>query len=316
VATRPKRQVHVGIIFGGRSGEHQISLRSARCIVDAIDRDAYSLSLIGIDQQGHWHLVDEAAFRLLTDAPLPVLDDANRGVVLVPAPTLGDIVDLRSPAAVVTKVDVVFPVLHGPYGEDGTVQGLLELADLPYVGAGVLGSALGMDKDVQKRLLQNAGLPVVPFVTASARQWSTEAKAIAARAASLDVPLFVKPANLGSSVGITKVKILDALPAAIEAALAYDNKIIIEKGIDAREIECAVLGNDAPQVSVPGEIRPAADFYSYEAKYVDSSGATLHRSADLYRSGTRAPCLSGARLRRHGAGRLLSGARYGSVLRE
>jgi D-alanine-D-alanine ligase len=281
VATRPKRQVHVGIIFGGRSGEHQISLRSARCIVDAIDRDAYSLSLIGIDQQGHWHLVDEAAFRLLTDAPLPVLDDANRGVVLVPAPTLGDIVDLRSPAAVVTKVDVVFPVLHGPYGEDGTVQGLLELADLPYVGAGVLGSALGMDKDVQKRLLQNAGLPVVPFVTASARQWSTEAKAIAARAASLDVPLFVKPANLGSSVGITKVKILDALPAAIEAALAYDNKIIIEKGIDAREIECAVLGNDAPQVSVPGEIRPAADFYSYEAKYVDSSGATLHIPAPL-----------------------------------
>ncbi|MBP1686610.1 MAG: D-alanine/D-alanine ligase [Deltaproteobacteria bacterium] len=273
--TRSKRKVHVGIVFGGRSGEHQISLRSARCIVDAIDRESYSLSLIGIDRQGHWHVLEEPAFRRLTDAPLPVLDGANSGVMLVPAPTLGGIVDLETPTAVVTKVDVVFPVLHGPYGEDGTVQGLLELADIPYVGAGVLGSALGMDKDVQKRLLQSAGLPVVPFVTASARQWATAAQAVAAQAASLGLPLFVKPANLGSSVGITKVKVLDELPAAIEAALSYDNKIVVEKGVDAREIECAVLGNEVPEVSVPGEICPAADFYSYEAKYVDSRGATL-----------------------------------------
>ncbi|MFN8625447.1 MAG: D-alanine--D-alanine ligase family protein [Candidatus Binatia bacterium] len=286
--TRPNRKVHVGIIFGGRSGEHQISLRSARCIVDAIDRESYALSLIGIDRQGHWHLLDEPAFRRLTDAPLAVLDGVNSGIMLVPAPTRGELVDREKPATAMATVDVVFPVLHGPYGEDGTVQGLLELADIPYVGAGVLGSALGMDKDVQKRLLQSAGLPVVPFVTASARQWATAASATLALAATLGVPLFVKPANLGSSVGITKVKAVDDLPAAIEAALAYDTKVLIEKGVDAREIECAVLGNDAPQVSVPGEIRPAADFYSYEAKYIDSAGAALIIPAPLTAAQTAA----------------------------
>jgi len=278
---RPKRKIRVAIIFGGRSGEHQISLRSARCIVDAIDRKAYSLSLIGIDQQGHWHLVDEAAFRRLTAAPLPVLEGSDKGVILVPAPTQGALVDPRNPPAVLTTVDVVFPVLHGPFGEDGTVQGLLELADLPYVGAGVLGSALGMDKDVQKRLLQGGGVPVVPFLTTRKKQWAAEREAVIAGAGTLGLPLFVKPANLGSSVGISKVKRLDDLPAAVDTALAYDHKILIEKGIDAREIECAVLGNDAPEASVPGEIRPAADFYSYEAKYVDSGGANLLVPAPL-----------------------------------
>jgi D-alanine-D-alanine ligase len=278
---RPKHKVRVGVIFGGRSGEHQISLRSARCIVDAIDRESYSLTLIGIDRHGHWHVLDEPAFRRLTDTPLPVLHGADSSAVLVPAPTNGRLVDLNQPTAAIGSVDVVFPVLHGPYGEDGTVQGLLELADIPYVGAGVLGSAVGMDKDVQKRLLQGGGVPVVPFVTTTGKQWATEPTAVVARAASLGLPLFVKPANLGSSVGITKVKVLDDLPAAVETALAYDNKILIEKGIDAREIECALLGNDAPQASVPGEISPAADFYSYEAKYVDSGGAALLIPAPL-----------------------------------
>jgi D-alanine-D-alanine ligase len=273
--------VRVGVIFGGRSGEHEISLRSARCVVDAIDRNKYSVSLIGIDRQGHWHILDEPTFRRLTDAPLPALDVANGAIMLVPAPTRGELVDLAQRTTPLGKLDVVFPVLHGPYGEDGTVQGLLELADLPYVGAGVLGSALGMDKDVQKRLLQSAGLPVVPFLTTTRRQWAAEAGLVAVRALEFGLPLFVKPANLGSSVGITKVRAAEELAAAVTTALEYDNKILIEKGVMAREIECAVLGNDLPEASVPGEICPRADFYSYEAKYVDDNGATLLIPAPL-----------------------------------
>ena len=178
-------------------------------------------------------------------------------------------------------LDVVFPVLHGTFGDDGTVQGLLELADIPYVGAGVLGSAVGMDKDVQKRLLQAAGVPVVPFLTVTPATWSAAPEAVRAHAASLGLPVFVKPANLGSSVGITKVTTLDALPAAVQAAFEYDTKILIERGIDGREIECAVLGNDDPQASVPGEICPQAEFYSYEAKYTDEHGAELRVPAPL-----------------------------------
>ena len=273
--------MHVGVIFGGRSGEHEISLRSARCIVDAIDREKYAVSLIGIDRQGYWHLLDEPSFRRLTDKPLPALDGANGTVMLIPSPASGGLINLEQPTNTLGKLDVVFPVLHGPYGEDGTVQGLLELADLPYVGAGVLGSALGMDKDVQKRLLRGAGLPVVPFVGVTRRQWSTESDVIAAQALDLGLPLFVKPANLGSSVGITKVKAAADLPAAVATALEYDNKILVEKGVVAREIECAVLGNEVPQASVPGEICPQADFYSYEAKYVDDDGAKLLIPAPL-----------------------------------
>lgn len=288
MVTRVNNTVHVGVIFGGRSGEHEISLRSARCIVDAIDRTKYSVSLIGIDRQGHWHILDESTFRRLTDAALPALNGATSAIMLVPAPTMGELVDLHTPTSSLRKLDVVFPVLHGPYGEDGTVQGLLELADLPYVGAGVLGSALGMDKDVQKRLLRSAGLPVVPFLTTTHRQWATEARRVTAGALDLGLPLFVKPANLGSSVGITKVKASEDLAAAVATALEYDNKILIEKGVVAREIECAVLGNDAPRASVPGEICPRADFYSYEAKYIDDNGATLLIPAPLTPSETAA----------------------------
>lgn len=277
-------KIHVGIVFGGRSGEHEISLRSARCIVDAIDRDKYRLSLIGIDRGGRWHLLDEPAFQRLTAAGLPVVTSTGADVMLLPTPSRGALIDLAHPMVPVDRLDVVFPVLHGPYGEDGTMQGFLDLADVPYVGAGVLASAVGMDKDVQKRLLQAAGVAVVPCVTVARAQWEAAPQAITARAAELGVPLFVKPVNLGSSVGISKVKAINDLSAAVATALEYDNKVLIEKGIDAREIECAVLGNDDPQASVPGEICAHAEFYSYEAKYIDADGATLRIPAPLTES--------------------------------
>jgi len=181
----------------------------------------------------------------------------------------------------IRRLDVVFPILHGTFGEDGTVQGLLELADVAYVGSGVLGSAVGMDKDVQKRLLQAAAIPVVPYFTATRRQWTANEAELRSAAEKLGYPAFVKPANLGSSVGITKAKTSDDLGSAIETALLYDTKILVEKGIDAREIEVAVLGNEDAQASVPGEICPEAEFYSYKAKYVDEHGAALKIPAPL-----------------------------------
>jgi D-alanine-D-alanine ligase len=275
------RKLRVGIIFGGRSGEHEISLRSARSIADAIDPVRYDVTLIGIDRTGRWHVLDERTFKRLTDAALPSLDGTGTEVMLLPTPGGRDLIAPGTPAVSLGRIDVLFPVLHGTYGEDGTIQGLLELADIPYVGSGVLGSAVGMDKDVQKRLLQAAGIPVVPFLTATHRQWDVDAAAVTAAAGDIGLPLFVKPANLGSSVGITKVKTLDTLAAAVATALEYDNKVIIEQGINAREIECAVLGNDQPEASMPGEISPHAEFYSYEAKYIDASGATLRIPAPL-----------------------------------
>ncbi len=280
MATR-STPVHVAVLFGGRSGEHEISLRSARSIVSAIDRGRFALSLVGIDHAGAWHLLDEPAFLALTAVPDARVEGVGTPVTLSPSPTRGALVDLTTPTRSLARVDVVFPILHGTFGEDGTVQGLLDLADLPYVGAGVLGSAVGMDKDVQKRLLRDAGIPIVPFRTVTHRQWTTARDALQASVAALGLPVFVKPANLGSSVGITKVSNLAHLPAAVAAALQYDTKVLIEAGVDAREIECAVLGNDAPTASVPGEIRPRGDFYSYEAKYIDADGAALLIPAPL-----------------------------------
>ncbi|MFQ5664875.1 MAG: D-alanine--D-alanine ligase family protein [Candidatus Binatia bacterium] len=281
-----KAKVRVGVIFGGRSGEHEISMRSARCIVDAIDRNEYAIELIGIDRRGRWYLLDEPAFRQLTQAALPGFDGMGTEVILPPVPGARQLLDRARTTAQVGQLDVVFPVLHGTYGEDGTVQGVLELADVPYVGAGVLGSAIGMDKDVQKRLLQAADIAIVPFFTMTRSQWAAGVEAVVARAVGLGFPVFVKPANLGSSVGISKVKTVDALPPAVSSALEYDTKVLIEKGLDAREIECAVLGNDDPRASVPGEICPRAEFYSYEAKYVDTHGATLRIPAPLAESDT------------------------------
>lgn len=274
-------RIRVGIVFGGRSGEHEISLRSARSVADAIDPARFNVTLIGIDRGGRWHVVEPERFRALTNTALPTLEAGGKQVVLPPVPTTGQLIDPERPHAAMDRLDAVFPVLHGTYGEDGTVQGLLELADLPYVGAGVLGSAVGMDKDVQKRLLTAAGVAVVPFRTTTRAAWDAGPQSVAAQIAELGWPVFVKPANLGSSVGISKVKGPADLASAMAEALAYDNKVVVEQGIEAREIEVAVLGNDDPAVSVPGEICPHAEFYSYEAKYVDDDGAALLIPAPL-----------------------------------
>jgi D-alanine-D-alanine ligase len=247
----------VGVIFGGRSGEHEISLRSAESILRSLDRTKYDVIPIGITHEGKWLASKNAMALLPPGEAIQKTLATGSPVTLPPEPASQDGVGLA---------DVIFPVLHGTYGEDGTIQGLLELANIPYVGAGVLGSAVGMDKDVMKRLLREAGLPVGEYWALR----SAEIDAfIARRSRELPYPVFVKPANLGSSVGITKVHGPDELRAGLETAAEFDRKLLVEKGIDAREIELSVLGNDDPIVSVPGEILPSREFYDYKAKYVD-----------------------------------------------
>jgi D-alanine-D-alanine ligase len=270
-----KRKLRVGLIFGGRSGEHEISLLSARSVAAAIDRDLFDVTLVGIDTSGRWHLLDEVDFERLTGGTLPSLRGAGEEILLPAAPVSGGLVRAATPGAAVASVDVVFPILHGTFGEDGCIQGLFELADVAYVGAGVLGSAVGMDKITQKRLLAAAGIRVAPFLGTSRAENDHHPQLIADWAAEIGFPVFVKPANMGSSVGVSKVTTPAELPAAVEEALVYDNRILVEKGLDAREIECAVLGNDDPLASVPGEIRPNAEYYSYAAKYIDEKGAEL-----------------------------------------
>jgi D-alanine-D-alanine ligase len=271
----PKRRVVV--VFGGRSAEHEVSVVSARSVVDSLDPGRYDVVLIGIDKEGRWHQLRELPSR--TAGELPAVTDASGPrVSLARDPGESAIV---SETGERREIDVVFPILHGPFGEDGTIQGMLELAGIPYVGAGVLGSALGIDKAVQKVLFATAGLRVVPHEVVHEREWEEDREAVEARTAALGLPLFVKPATLGSSVGITKVKHLDDLPAAMEEALSYAGKAVIETSIEgAREIECAVLGNEDPVASIPGEIIPEAEWYDYRAKYVDE-GTRLEIPAQL-----------------------------------
>ncbi len=267
-----ERKLRVGILFGGRSGEHEISLLSARSIVDALDRNRYEPVLIGIDPAGRWHLND-AAHALLAPPGAPLHLDATAPSVAVSPGDASTALTTASAAPAVGTLDVVFPVLHGTYGEDGTVQGLLEMADVPYVGSGVLGSSAGMDKDVAKRLLRSAGLPVVDwFVVRSHENRSSEdvAREVEKR---FGWPVFVKPANMGSSVGVSKARRREELAAALANAFKYDTKLLIERGHAVRELECGVLGNDAPLASVVGEIVPTHEFYSYTAKYLDENGA-------------------------------------------
>lgn len=268
----PGQRVRVGVVFGGRSGEHPISIRSSRYVVDSLDRDRFELVLVGIDRAGGWHLLSEAAYRALDQE---VTASGTTPVVPVPRGGRCGLLNPQNPAQPLPDLDAVFPILHGPYGEDGTIQGLLDMLDVPYVGVGVLGAAVCMDKDVCKRLLRDAGIPVVPFEVVTARRWAEEAEAVRAAAAKLGSPLFVKPANLGSSLGVTRVAGPGELDAAVASALALDSKLLIERGIDGREIECAVLGNDRPQASVPGEIVPGEKFYSFEDKYAADSQAQL-----------------------------------------
>lgn len=267
-----KRKVRVAILFGGKSAEHEISLQSAKNIVAAIDKRKYEVVLIGIDKKGNWGLRKS----LPGDAFKGIQPEKNlKKVVLIPR---GRVVSL-SDGKTAARVDVVFPVLHGPCGEDGTVQGLLKLADVAFVGAGVLGSALGMDKDVMKRLLRDAGIKTAKFLALDRSSMSTVGFEEIRR--ELGLPFFIKPANLGSSVGITKVKKKEQFDRALKEAFQYDSKILIEECIQGREIECSVLGNEHPIASLPGEIIPRHEFYSYEAKYLDEKGAAFEIPAKL-----------------------------------
>jgi len=264
-----KKKLRVGVLFGGRSGEHEVSLRSARSILKAIDRKKYEVVELGISPEGRWLQGGEA------QALLGAGEAAGRGgeLSLVSAAAGLSIVGAAAQPGSGTGLDVVFPVLHGTFGEDGTVQGLLELADVAYVGSGVLGSAAAMDKDAMKRMFVAAGLPLTPHVTVLRSEWRADPKkATRVIEKALDYPVFVKPANLGSSVGISKVKVRGELAAAMDLAAGFDRKIVIEQGVGGpgvkpRELEVAVLGNDAPEASVVGEIVPAKEFYDYEAKY-------------------------------------------------
>jgi len=273
------------VLYGGRSGEHEISLLSARFVVEALDPERYEPVLVGIDKQGRWQLESrQALLEAGVDARAVALSSGAPQASLPVGPTPRGALELRVEARAPLDVDVVFPVLHGPMGEDGTVQGLLELAGLPYVGAGVLGSAVGMDKDVMKRLLEQAGLPILPYVTLRQQRYERDAAAELERASRLGFPLFVKPANLGSSVGVSRVLTPAALGPAVERAFSLDGKVVVEQGLDRpREIELAVLGGSTPLVSLPGEIvvdHPDG-FYSYAAKYLDEGGVTTRIPAAL-----------------------------------
>jgi D-alanine-D-alanine ligase len=267
------KKLRVGIIYGGRSGEHEVSVVSAASIFKHLDRAKYDPVPVLIEKSGQWVLGGRAPEVLSAGA----VSDARPAGALQPT----------EPSAAVagSGFDVIFPVLHGPYGEDGTVQGLLELANVPYVGAGVLGSAVGMDKAVMKTLFAAAALPIVPHITVLRREWEKDSASIARRAADrLRFPMFVKPANLGSSVGISRAASPADVGAAMKLAFQFDRKAVVEAAVpNTREIECAVLGNDEPEASIPGEVvvTHRDGFYSYDAKYLDPEGATLRIPADI-----------------------------------
>src|SRR5581483_4298417 len=308
------KKLRVGVLFGGRSGEHEVSLLSAASVLNAIDKDKYEVVPIGITKEGRW-LTAEHAERLLAGkhegrhlragdpeaTPGAAVLEKGEAVVVPPEPVHRErgLVPFQSDAQVLARrasdrainVDVIFPVLHGTFGEDGTIQGLLELADIAYVGAGVLGSAAGMDKDVMKSFFRAAGLPIVKHVTFLRSEWQENPKKIQKLVESkLKYPVFVKPANLGSSVGITKAHDRKELGPCIEEAAKFDRKIVVEEGVGrknkAREIECSVLGNDKPEASVPGEIVPSKEFYDYDAKYLDE-GSQLIIPAKLSKAETK-----------------------------
>jgi D-alanine-D-alanine ligase len=312
-------KLKVGILFGGRSGEHEVSLLSAASVVEAIDKSKYEVVPIGITKEGRWVTAAHAE-RLLRGekreprhlragdpeaTPGAAVLAKGEAVVVPPVPadsaggTLTPFQTDRPQEALARRwtdhsinVDVIFPVLHGTFGEDGTIQGLLELADIAYVGAGVLGSAAGMDKDVMKQLFRAAGLPIVKHVTVFRREWEKDPKRVQKLIESkLKYPVFPKPANLGSSVGISKVHDRSELAAAMDLAASYDRKIVVEQGVGgkkgkARELECSVLGNDDPQASVPGEVVPGKEFYDYAAKYLEE-GSDLLIPAPLTKAQTK-----------------------------
>src|SRR5215472_8143916 len=312
------KKLRVGVLFGGRSGEHEVSLLSANSVLNAIDRKKYDVVPIGITKQGRWVTAGDAE-QLLRGSEQQALEpphqrggpelragdpEATSGAmvlstgadfVMPPVPGSTDLATFSGPRRRAgdraVDVDVIFPVLHGTFGEDGTIQGLFELADMAYVGAGVLGSAAGMDKDIMKSLFRAARLPIVKHVSVLRSDWKKDRKRVEKLVGRLKYPVFVKPANLGSSVGISKAHNKKELGPAIEGAAKFDRKIVIEQGVGgnkdkAREIECSVLGNDDPAASLPGEIVPIKEFYDYDAKYLDE-GSQLIIPAKLTKSETK-----------------------------
>ncbi|MBN1402043.1 MAG: D-alanine--D-alanine ligase [Anaerolineae bacterium] len=271
----PESKRRVAVLFGGQSGEHQVSLASARSIMGAMDRDKYEIVPIGITPSGRWLLKGDPMAQLSAGEEVA---SAETGAIMVAGER--ELVPGTSRARF-PEVDVVFPVLHGTYGEDGTVQGLLELADLPYVGAGVLGSALGLDKVAQKAVLASHGLPIVAYEAILRSHWRRASDEIIERIEERFIyPVFVKPANLGSSVGVSKAHDRAELRRGLDLAARFDRRLLVEAGINAREIECSVLGNDDPVASVLGEVVPSNEFYDYRAKYVDDA-SELHIPAKL-----------------------------------
>jgi D-alanine-D-alanine ligase len=273
--TMKDRKYRVGVLFGGRSSEHEVSLASARNVMDALREAGHEVVPIGITPQGHWLPQPDAWARLSTKAAGALNGDTGREIAddeagwgLLPHGEAGH---------ALPQIDVIFPVLHGPYGEDGTVQGMLEMANLPYVGSGVLASACGMDKEVAKRLFAGAGLPQVAYALVQRSAWrSNPGGCLAEVEAALAYPVFVKPANLGSSVGISKARSREQLTEALDLAAQFDRKLLVEAAVPhARELEISVLGNDVPVASVPGEIVPGNEFYDYNAKYIDDNSELL-----------------------------------------
>jgi D-alanine-D-alanine ligase len=275
------RKRRIALLFGGRSAEHEISCISARSVIDALDPDRNEVISIGITRDGRWQLLPEPPALPSQSGRMPVVDEGVGAAVELAGE--GTSTELVTVGGQREPIDVVLPVLHGPMGEDGSVQGLFELAGVPYVGAGVLGSAIGMDKAIQKILFAASGLPVVPYVVVRELQWREAPETVAAEAKALGFPVFTKPATLGSSVGVKKVHDLDELEDGMEEAFGYARKALVEKGLEGiREIECAVLGNDDPVASVAGEIVPTGhEFYDYSAKYLDEHGAQLLIPAEL-----------------------------------
>ncbi len=270
-----KRKIRLALLYGGRSAEHSVSVVSARSVIEALDPERFEVVPVGITREGAWVLPATSPLELSApEGGLPEVEAAGTEVALRPEPRASALAPAGGgggsgqPGA----IDVVLPVLHGPYGEDGTVQGLFELADLPYVGAGVLASALAMDKSMAKVVLAQAGIDQAPYLVVREHQWRADPEAVALRVGrELRLPVFTKPARLGSSIGISKVKSPTELAAGLEAAFAHDAKVLVEQGVAARELEVGVIGNQRPEASVVGEVVPGHEFYDFEAKYLDES---------------------------------------------
>ena len=323
MARDAKGKLRVGVVFGGRSGEHEVSLASAASVIAAIDRSGFEVVPIGITREGRWlvggdpmrALTESAAQRALTEGGAEA--DVKRGLAARASGAAGTAGIMRSqsseglPPGLRQELDVVMIMLHGPRGEDGTIQGLLELAEIPYVGARVLGSAIGMDKVAMKDMFRAHGLPMVEYLAVSRHDWERRPQAVEAEIARrIGFPCFVKPANLGSSVGISKVKAPEDLGAALAEAARHDRRLVVERAVVAREVEVAVLGNDEPEASLPGEVRFAGEWYDYETKYAEGQTtfqipAPLSAGHHRARPRPRRPGLQGHRRRGHGPGGLL-----------